>query len=180
MAGCVLILLHSGQTGVERGAQRAAVATGLPVAGFCTPNHRDELGVLSPEVRSSLTPCFETGPRVAVDANIQIASAVVVAVPDRARVAMATGMTAVMRAARIRDVPLIVVDPRSDRDALYAWIAARPPSCGSVRLYVTGPRLTRWADGERFAWQLIAGLPTASDEIVGAKRDAVRGWRHVP
>jgi len=30
----VLIVIHSGQTGVERGAHRAAVAAGIQLAGF--------------------------------------------------------------------------------------------------------------------------------------------------
>jgi hypothetical protein len=181
----MIIVLHSGQTGVERGAQRAAAAMGIPVAGFCMPSYRDELGSLPSEVRRDLTPCHEAGPRYAVDANLAIASAAIVVVPDAKRVTTFTGMATVLRTARARCIAYHVVDPSSSLEEVGAWIARQPKSSGSMRLYVTGPRQTRWADGERLGWQLVARFATTSapkeeETIPGARRWRVASDRREP
>jgi len=61
-----MIVIHSGQTGVERGAQRAANAVGFPLAGFSSVDRRDELGPLPDDVARNLTPCCERGSRAPV------------------------------------------------------------------------------------------------------------------
>ena len=167
----MLILIHSGQTGVERGAQRAAVTCGIAVAGFSTTDGRDELGRLAPNVARALTPCFERGPRPAMEANLAIATALVLVVPDARLLRSYAGMEAVARSARARNVPHAIVDPTTDRERLLEWIRALPETSGSVRLFITGPRSTRWLEGERLSWQLVAALrrddaltvPTSTD-----------------
>ena len=78
----MLVIIHSGQTGVERGAHRAAVTLGLDIAGFMPLDKRDELGPVPRDVAEFLTPCFDRGPRPAVRANVALASGALIVVPD--------------------------------------------------------------------------------------------------
>ena len=78
----MLVIVHSGQTGVERGAHRAAVSAGLAIAGFMPLDKRDELGPIPNDVVQLLTSCFDRGPRPAVRANIALASGVLLVVPE--------------------------------------------------------------------------------------------------
>jgi hypothetical protein len=153
----VLVLIHSGQTGVERGVQRAADAAGLTAAGFCTADGRDELGRL-PTTMQHLTPCYDRGPRAAIAANLEIASAAVICVPNASKLRTFTGMDPLVRAIRARGLPYMLIDSTADLDALCAWVGGLPKTSGSVRLLVTGPRGTRWPDGEKLGWRLAATL----------------------
>jgi hypothetical protein len=154
----VFVLLHAGQTGVERGAQRAAAAVGLRTSGFCTFDQRDEFGRLPPAVARNLMPCTHRGPRASVEANLQIASGLIVLIPDRKRIAENPGMAAALRLARAHRLPHATIDPASNREELYAWMCRLPSTSGSTRILMTGPRGTRWPNGERAAWQLIVGF----------------------
>src|SRR5215213_5822285 len=96
----MLVIIHSGQTGVERGAHRAAVTAGLSIAGFMPLDRRDELGPIPADVAEVLTPCFDRGPRPAVRANIALASGVLLVVPNAAMPEKFTAMTAVLQGIR--------------------------------------------------------------------------------
>lgn len=52
----MITILHTGQTGVERGADRAARAVNFPIRGYCQFECRDELGPLSKEILDVLVP----------------------------------------------------------------------------------------------------------------------------
>ena len=90
----MLVIIHSGQTGVERGAHRAAVSHGLAIAGFMPLDKRDELGPIPADVADMLTPCFDRGPRQAVRANITLASGVLLLVPEAAQPTKFTAVAA--------------------------------------------------------------------------------------
>lgn len=154
----MLIVLHSGQTGVERGAHRAAVAAGIEVAGFMSIDRRDELGAIPPDVARYLTPCFDRGPRPAVRSNVALASGVVIVVPDRRHVEKVTAMNAVLGAVRRAGVPWTACDLSSDCDAVSRFARGLQATSGSVRLLVTGPRGTRWLEGESLAHRLVSSL----------------------
>src|SRR2546423_3298998 len=130
----VLIVIHSGQTGVERGAHRAAVSHGIQLAGFMPLDRRDELGPIPPDVAQHLTPCFDRGPRPAIRANVSLASGVLLVVPDRTRPGKFTAMQAVINAVRGAHAPSLVVDPTSDLDEVAKWARGLPETSGSVRL----------------------------------------------
>jgi len=121
-------------------------------------DRRDELGPVPPEVADLLTACFERGPRPAVRANVALASGVVVAVPDRSQAAKYTAMGAMLAAVRAAGIPWLAADPKLDLDDVAAWVRALPETSGSTRIMVTGPRGTRWHDGEVFAMRLVANL----------------------
>lgn len=135
---------------------------GTEVAGFCTPNRRDELGPLPADVAAALTPCSALGPRAALEATIAIASVLLIIVPHRRAVAESPGMGALMRVARARGVPFQVADPTIDPERLFAWLETIAPTSDAIRCLVTGPRATRWSDGERVALRLVMGMLTAN------------------
>jgi hypothetical protein len=154
----VLVVVHSGQTGVERGAHRAATSGGISVAGFMPVDGRDELGPVPLEVSTHLTPCFERGPRAAVRANVGIASGVLLVVPDRRHVDKYTAMRAVMTCVRGNRAAAFVADPTTDVLEVATWARSLPETSGSVRILVTGPRGTRWLEGEGVARRLVTAI----------------------
>lgn len=158
----MLVLLHSGQTGVERGAHRAAVAVGVEVAGFMPLDKRDELGPVPTDVAGLLTSCFDRGPRPAVRANIALASGILLVVPDAAQAEKFTAMSAVIQAARSARAPLFACDPSTNTDEVVRWLRRVPETSGSVRILITGPRSTRWPDGEAVARRLVRALAMSS------------------
>jgi len=154
----MLVIIHSGQTGVERGAHRAATSAGLSVAGFMPLDKRDELGPIPNDVAELLTPCFDRGPRPAVRANIALASGVLLVVPESLTPEKFTAMSAVMQGIRSARVPSMVVDARTNLDDVVRWARQLPETSGSTRLMVTGPRGTRWPDGETVARRLVSAI----------------------
>ena len=157
----MLVVIHSGQTGVERGAHRAAETVGLGSTGFSPLDERDELGPLPHAIASALTPCLERGSRAAVRANLLIASGLVVVIPNRNTPDAFTAMRSLIGSARAQGVPYAVVDPTSDFDDVRRFVDGLAATSGTVRLMVTGPRATRWAAGERTAWQVVAHMAVA-------------------
>lgn len=154
----MIVILHTGQTGVERGAHRAAVAHGLRIGGFCTSDSRDELGVIPSDVLASLTPCAERGPRQAIRANILAASAVMIVVPRMLDARTVTGIAEAQTLVRSCGLPMIVCDPLTSEDDVVAFMRG----CGvSAKVVVIGPRATRWKEGEGVARRLIASVALA-------------------
>lgn len=119
---------------------------------------RDELGPIPDEIASCLTPCFERGPRPAVRANVAISSGVLLVVPDATDANRFTGMPAILTATRAAKLPYLVVDPLANLDDTARWVRALPPSSGSCRVMVTGPRGTRWQAGEQVARRLVTAF----------------------
>jgi hypothetical protein len=154
----MVVILHSGQTGVERGAHRAAISAGLSVAGFMPLDKRDELGPIPSDVAQHLTPCFDRGPRPAVRANIALASGVLLVVPDSHMPEKFTAISAVMQAIRSARAPSHVCDASTNLDDVMKWASQLPETSGSTRILVTGPRGTRWPDGENIARRLVAAI----------------------
>lgn len=158
----MLIIIHSGQTGVERGAHRAAVAAGISIAGFMPLDKRDELGPVPPDVADLLTPCFDRGPRPAVRANVALASGALLVVPDAARAEKFTAMAAVLQAVRSARAPLLTCDPQTNLDDVVWWVKQLPETSGSTRVLVTGPRATRWPEGENVAKRIVSAIGMSS------------------
>jgi hypothetical protein len=159
-----ITILHTGQTGVERGAFRAAWAAGLRIGGFCNPQNRDELGALPANVRQGLETVPRTGARAAVYATLAVANAVIIGVPSRDDATSYTGIEALRRAIRARSLFHHIVDPTSDLNAITNHIRELHRRGGEVRLLVTGPRSTRWSDGDRLGWTIVSRLALTLDE----------------
>jgi hypothetical protein len=154
----MLVIIHAGQTGVERGAAQAARAAAFRIAGFMPPDRRDELGLIPPHVAEHLLPHHERGRRSAVYANITLASGVLVVVPDASAPDSFTGMTPLLQHVRAAKLPLFIADPKTALTTFITWVQGVPEHEGSVKLMVTGPRETRWQGGEALARRLIAAL----------------------
>ena len=157
MAGFQMVILHSGQTGVERGAHHGAVASGLPIRGFMRAERRDELGPLPDEIASVLEPCGDGGQRAAVLATLGIATAVVLVVPDIRVALRKRTSTWVLRGARAKSVPYWMCDGATSVTDVAGWYA-KLPAGPEHRILVTGPRATRWKDGESVARRLVKAL----------------------
>ena len=151
----MLVIVHSGQTGVERGAHRGAIAAGLHVTGFMPSDKRDELGPIPNDVAEHLTPCTERGPRQAVYASIALASGVLVVVPQARSASHFTAMAAVLQRIRAARVPFLACDASTNVEDVRLWTRQLPETAGSTRVMVTGPRGTRWPEGEAVARRLV-------------------------
>lgn len=119
---------------------------------------RDELGILPPDIAAMLTPASSSGARNAQMGTIELATAVLVLVPVKSAFARETGMASIVRAARNRGLPYEIADPTTTTDSLLEWLPAAEPT----RLMITGPRGTRWPEGDRAAWQLVTRLIMAT------------------
>jgi hypothetical protein len=159
----MLFIVHSGQTGVERGAHEAGRTAKIPIAGFMPADGRDEIGLLPEHVSERLTVCPERGPRPPIKANIEIASAALIVVPDAKTAEQFPAMLWIIQRIRARRLPVYICDPTWQRADLGRWAASLPSNSGSVRLLVTGPRATRWQDGEQLARQLVLAIAVACD-----------------
>jgi len=144
-----------GQSGVERGAYRAAIDMGLPVAGFMPGSGRDEFGRLSSILRACLEPSGTRGFPGAVLANIGMATAALIVVPEVARAHRYTGIENTLKAVRAAGIPLKLCDPSTDAQEVLQWVGGLGTG---TRLMVHGPRKTRWTDGEAVAWKLVATI----------------------
>jgi len=164
-----LVIMHTGQSGVERGADRAARAVGLPVQGFSTYERRDELGALPPDIATDLVPCGQRGARSALRATLERASALVIAVPDSKDANANTGIEALRRNSRAAGVPHWLVDPNSDLEALAVRLRTLEQTTDPLNLLVTGPRFTRWREGERLGWRVVAQLSLEPAIVVPRK-----------
>lgn len=154
----MITILHSGQTGVERGAHRAAVAHGLRIGGLCTCDSRDELGVIPGDVLASLTPCDERGPRQAVRANILAATAAIIVVPRIEDARSVAGIADAQTLIRACGLSMLVCDPLTNEDDVLAFARG---SGADAKVVITGPRATRWREGEAVARRLVASLARA-------------------
>ncbi len=130
----------------------------MPVEGFCTYERRDEFGALPPEIAVDLSACSQRGARSALRATLERANVLVIAVPDAKRPNANTGIEALRRTARARAVPHWIVDSDADLDGLSVRLRELERAAAPLRIMVTGPRATRWRDGERVGWRLIAQL----------------------
>ena len=123
---------------------------------------RDELGLVPPDVAALLTPCFDRGPRPAVRANVALASGVLIVVPDARRADKFTAMGPILQAVRSAGLPFMSVDPITHLDQVTTWFSTLEETSGSTRVLVTGPRATRWLDGEGVARRVITSIAIAS------------------
>lgn len=154
----MFVIVHSGQTGVERGAHEGAIAAGFNVMGFMAASRRDELGKVPARVSAHLTPTLHAGPRAAIRANFSIADGVVVVVPEAENVTKFPAMGWIVSDVRTLRLPIFVADHKTVGHDVSAWAAAVRETTADFRLLVTGPRETRWQSGEQVARRLVRSL----------------------
>jgi CheY-like chemotaxis protein len=158
-----LVITHTGQSGVERGADRAARTVGFEVEGFCTFEGRDELGPLPADILADLERCERRGARSAVHATLEHSDIVVIAVPRASHANTNAGIEALRRLARAARVPHWIVDPFTDLDEVASRLRRLEATADPLRVMVTGPRLTRWQSGERLGWNVVGQLALTNE-----------------
>lgn len=154
------MIVHTGQTGVERGAWHAARTVGLPTLGVMPSDGRDELGRIPQDICVDLVVGLERGHRAAVRSCVELATAVLVVVPVAAAPSRFTAMSVVISAASRAGRSWFVADMVTDVDDIAEWVTKEPHD-GPLRLFVTGPRSTRWTSGEAVARRIVTGLSMA-------------------
>ena len=142
----------------------------MQVEGFCTYERRDEFGALPTEILSNLVACEQRGARSAMRATLERADLLVIGVLDTSQANRNTGVEALRRAARAGGVPHLIVDSATDLDAISLLIRQRELANDPLRIMITGPRYTRWREGERLGWRLIAQLSLTPVPLVRKHR----------
>lgn len=155
----MLIIVHGGQTGVDRGAHFGAVDAGLRLSGYCPRNERDENGPIPDDVAVHLRPS-SGGLRERTLDNIASADAVLVVVEDAARAPYATpGTAGTIITARKRGLATLVVDASWSYAVIGEWVVANAKlGADRHRLMVAGPRASLWAAGEAVARGIVSRL----------------------
>jgi len=151
-----LMIIHGGQTGVDRGAHEAATDIGWQIGGFMPSSCRDEYGPIPSGVSRHLTRCATIGYGARTEANLAIAHALLVVVSDADDPYRTPGTKKTLLDAREIRLPREVVDATSDDLTTAAWLRLLfnqvkhqngqlqvPP----FRLMVAGPRESKWTDG---------------------------------
>lgn len=152
-----MIVIHGGQTGVDRGAHEFAIACGLGVHGFMPSNRQDEEGLIPRDVAAHLMAApHQGGLARRTTWNIGYAHALIVMVPDKQAPYATPGTKLTLELARSKNLERAVVDP-GDSPALVgrqvrqwdleisgnAALDAETRRTG-MRLMIAGPRETRW------------------------------------
>ena len=159
-----MIIVHGGQTGVDRGAHDGALDNGWSIAGFMPQNGRDEIGPIPFEVYSQLQRCLIPGNAARTELNIEKAHAVLVVVPDKDDPYATPGTRLTLLEARRKGVPRFVTQPDDAIGMLVSFVAQHElRTGGELRLMVAGPRASRWSSGQIETAGLLRRLKHALD-----------------
>jgi len=152
------MVVHGGQTGVDRGAHEASIDNGWLVAGYMPGNVRDERGPIPPEVARHLRPHEKTSYAARTEANVRASDALLAVVRDADDPLATPGTAKTIDLAADRHLRRMIVDPSWDARIIAAWIwrdllalrtlplalETRSLDPISVRLMVAGPRESKW------------------------------------
>src|SRR5690606_13880120 len=162
-----ITIITGGQTGVDRGALRGALEVGFSVGGYMPKNLRDEDGPIPDEIRIHLQPCPIPGLGARTTANVEMADALLVIVPDCDDPIATPGTRRTWFGARDRQLPRQALDPSSEltsyANQLYYWAKHHP----GTKVMVAGPRASKWPQGEYEA----AGILRRLGMLLAIKRD---------
>jgi hypothetical protein len=159
-----MIIVHGGQTGVDRGAHDGATDNHWSVAGFMPQNGQDELGPIPFEVYTQLKRCLIPGNAARTELNIEKAHAVLVVVPDKDDPYATPGTRLTLMEARRKGVPRLVVQPDDPIEPLVSFVEHQEQRAGNeLRLMVAGPRASRWSSGQIETAGVLRRLKRALD-----------------
>ncbi len=172
-------IIHGGQTGVDRGAHRGAMANRFAVGGFMPNDARDEHGDIPDDVAEHLWRCPYPGLSARTKLNVESAHALLVVVADRTEPYATPGTRFTLQHARRVDIRTrLVVDTETKPAEVVGWlrdamgnVRARRRRLASVHiphgvdfcLMVAGPRASMWPDGERVTMSLLDAMGAAID-----------------
>jgi len=175
----VITIVHGGQTGVDRGAHEAAIDNGWLVAGHMPRDGRDELGKIPPGVARFLTPHEKASYAARTEANIRMASALLVVVRDADDPRATPGTAKTIDLAADRKLRRMIVDPKIDASAIARWIwndllmvralplplEVKALAPIPTRLLVAGPRESKWPGARVETAALLRRVAMALAEI---------------
>jgi Circularly permutated YpsA SLOG family len=151
-----VVVIHGGQTGVDRGAHEAALDVGWLVDGYMPKDVRDERGPIPIDVARYLKPCARSGYGARTEENVHMADALLVVVRDADDPRATPGTAKTIDLAARHHMRRMIVDPSANVWQLASWIRnmsqfqGRLPLGGAsdpiaLRLMVAGPRESKWA-----------------------------------
>jgi hypothetical protein len=156
-----LVIVHGGQTGVDRGAHEGAIDNGWSVAGVMPKDGCDERGPIPADVYRCLSRCTIDGLAVRTEVNLDDAHAVLVVVPDSQDPYATPGTRLTLVGARKRRLPRLVAEPSVPIDLLAKWVRDAGRDRLTFKLMVAGPRESRWASGRVETAALLRRLALA-------------------
>lgn len=149
-------IIHGGQTGVDRGAHRGALANRFGVGGFMPADARDERGPIPEDVTKHLWPCVRAGNSARTKLNVESAHALLVVVHDRMNPWATPGTKYTLDCARAIGLRYrFIADTETKPSELMAWAKASLVVSRSFHLMVAGPRASLWPEGERVTMSLL-------------------------
>ncbi|WP_412063309.1 putative molybdenum carrier protein [Rubrivirga sp. IMCC45206] len=149
-----LVIVSGGQSGVDRAALDAALASGFEVAGWCPAGRWAEDGPI--DARYPLRETASADPAERTRRNVAVSDALLVLAPGPVTGGTALAVAEAQRLGR----PVFVSDPSSDPAAALAWLARE----SIQRLNVAGPRESEAPGvyGDALAWLGAALVTTRS------------------
>lgn len=154
----MLVIIHGGQTGVDRGAHHGAISAGLQVDGFMPSDRRDEHGSIPDEAASHLRVCQAWGYAERTEANVAIADLVIVVAPPRY---MYGGTALTWQLADRKSVSrrILVSNMWEIESAVAVMRELRADRC-AWRVMIGGPRASKWDIGETVTRNLMRSAST--------------------
>lgn len=169
----MLILVHGGQTGVDRGAHDAARDNGWNITGYMPLDGRDELGKIPSEVAAFLLHHHKKGLMARTAANVHMVNAALLVVEHIEAPRATPGTARTLDLAQARKLPWKIADPTTDTAQIARWIwdhLFRPnPLLLQLgwradvlpRLLVAGPRESKWEGASANTRALLRHVGTA-------------------
>lgn len=158
-------LLHSGQTGVARGAYWAGAGAipGLKSAGISPMDMTDERGIIPGEVRDRMRACDTRGTRQQYKELVLLSNAVLVVSNNRLVPSVLPEIDDVLQYVQTRAGHQVMMAGPGDGDAVYEWLVHMPMFArgigssrnGDFSLLVVGPRASVWPDGEQITLDIL-------------------------
>jgi Circularly permutated YpsA SLOG family len=183
-----LVIVHGGQSGVDRGAHEAAIEHGWLIDGYMPYNERDELGAIPPDVAQYLRRHPSTSYAARTEANVRSSDAVLIIVRHAANPRETPGTAKTIDLAEARQLRGMIVDPMTHAAQIARWIwnanlmhGTLPlPFDGQVfepvptRLLVAGPRESKWPGARAETVALLRRVATHLGEISRETRASSR------
>jgi Circularly permutated YpsA SLOG family len=146
-------IISGGQTGVDRGALDAALATGFPIGGYCPVGRAAEDGVI-PD-RYALTELKRGGPLERTLMNVAESDGTVILYFEL----LSGGTEKTLQACLFLQRPYLLLDaelclPEAAADRIRGFCKLHRIGV----LNVAGPRASEWDDGFEFARETISEL----------------------